>query len=165
MRDWESSRKVASTLVLALLGLGYLVGVAKLATSVGVAPEQVRARYAAKPEPTGFAESLTALLDDTPEISREKLIHVAHTHMIPYTLLFGLCALFIVHFRWRPGARIGFMAVFALSIPLDFVSMAATRFVHPWFYMAILASGLAFGACLAITIFWSFFELWLAREK
>ncbi|MDH5638890.1 MAG: hypothetical protein OEZ04_10385, partial [Nitrospinota bacterium] len=86
MREWNSSQKVAATLILTLLGLGYLAGVAKLSSSVGLAPEQVKARYSPKPEPVGLTENLAALMDAEPEISKEKLTHVAHAHMIPYTL-------------------------------------------------------------------------------
>lgn len=163
MREWNTSQKVAATLILVLLGIGYLVGVSKLSSSVGLAPEQVKARYSAKPEPVGLTESLAALMDAEPEISGEKLTHVAHAHMIPYTLVFALCAFFIVHFGWSPRAQVLFMVAFALSIPFDFLSMAATRFIHPSFYVGILLSGLAFGACLGVTIFWSFYELWISK--
>ncbi|MDH4184100.1 MAG: hypothetical protein OEV92_07760 [Nitrospinota bacterium] len=161
MGNWAIEKKAAATLILLLLGAGYLAGLANLALTVGLKPEDVKSRYMAKPP----AQGLEFLLDQTEQVSREKLAHIAHAHMIPYTLVFALCSFFVVHFRWPPWAKIIFLTVFALSIPMDFVAMALTRYVYSFFYILILASGAVFGSCLASTILWSMGELWLFSKK
>jgi hypothetical protein len=158
MGNWLIEKKVAATLALLLLGLGYLAGLASLTLSVGATPEAVRTRYSAKPSGMEMA------LDEAPPISAQKLVHVAHAHMIPYTLVFALLAFFVVQFRWSSRAKIAFLVFFALSIPLDFLGMAGTRFLHPSLYIVIMASGLLFGASIAITIIWAMYELWLAKQ-
>ena len=163
MNKWDTSRKIAATLTLILLGIGYLAGMAKLFSSVGLEPENVKAHYSPRTEPEDPEERMAMLLETAPEMSGEKLAHVAHVHMIPYTIVFALCAFFVIHFEWPPRAQIVFMALFALSIPMDFLSMAATRFIHPAFYAGIIFSGAVYGVCVGVTILWSLYELWISE--
>ena len=157
MRRWPVESRLAATLALLLLGFGYLAGLANLALSVGPDPASVKARYTARPAGEG------ADLDQAPPVSAEKLAHVAHAHIIPYTLVFAFLAFFIVRFRWRRNVRMGFLILFAASIPMDFLGMAGARFLHPSLYLVIMASGFVFGVSIAIATVWSLYELWLAK--
>ena len=161
MALWPLEAKAAASLVLMLLGLGYLTGVANIAFSVGLSPKEIKARYSPAEKP----KSVEELLSQAPAVDRKKLVHVIHAHFIPYTLIFAILCFFVIHFSWRVELKIFFLGAAAISIPLDFLGMIGARFLDPGFYILIMASGFVFGTSVGLTIIFSFYELWFTNHR
>lgn len=126
MNAWALERKVAATLTLFLLFTRYLAGVANVFVKVGMTPSEVERRYA--PAPASTATDLESFLEETPPpVTMEKLIFIAHAHLIPYTLIFALLSFFVLFLSWTSGQKIIFMTLFATVIVADIASIFATH--------------------------------------
>lgn len=163
MNNWSVEQKVAATLTLLLLFTGYLLGVANVYMKVGFAPDQIEKRYA-PPSDSGGSD-LQSFFDDTPPpISMEKLVFIAHAHLIPYTLIFALLSFFVVFFSWPQLPKIIFLSLFALVIIGDIASIFAIHLIHPAFAYAVMVSGGLFGVCVAGSGGWALYEMWLRKK-
>ncbi len=166
MTHWELEKKIAATLVLALLGVSYLAGAAKVFVSVGVTPSQIEKRYGPDIKDDKQSDDLESFLEEPPgAISFEKLVHLSHAHLMPYTFLLALLSFFVLSLRWSPRSKILFLTVFTLSILGDFIFMFLTRFVAPVFKFGLAASGSLFGLCVGTAILASLYEIWIIGEK
>ena len=166
MKNWDIDKKIAASIVLALIGISYVAGVGKIFISVGPNSSDVKARYSAELKQSENTEDIDSFLEEpVGPISLEKLVHITHAHLMPYTFLFAISAFFIVSLSWSVGAKTVFLSLFAISILGDFAAMFLTRFLSSEFHVLIMLSGAIFGLCLATVIFSSFYELWIKSRK
>ncbi|VAX24146.1 hypothetical protein MNBD_NITROSPINAE01-1215 [hydrothermal vent metagenome] len=161
MNGWVLERKVAATIFLCLLGLGALAGAANVMLTVGASPADIEKRYSA---PTAEAQADPLALLDDPPVTLEKLAHVIHAHLIPYALIFGVLSFFLLQLPYNDAIKVGVLLIFAGSIVGDFISMLATRFIHPIFHLGIALSGFVFISTIGGIIVLSLYELWFARR-
>lgn len=163
MTHWKIENKIAATLLLLLLGISYLFGVTNIALKEGLSLAQIEERYTSTPK---MADGLDSFLNERQgAMSLEKLVHLVHTHLMPYAFLYALCAFFALSLGWKSSIKIAYLLTFAGAIVGDIASMFLTRFVDPGFSIVILLSGTLFGLCVASVIFASLYELWIQKEK
>lgn len=167
MRYWAKEKKIAATITLLLIGISCLAGAGKVFTTVGATPEAIEKRYSGLKGGGGRegGTDLESFLSQPPEtLSFEKMVHIAHVHLLPYAFLFALTSFFILNLGWSATSKSIFLVVFSLSIVGDFAFMSLTRFLNSGFSFGIIASGFIFGLSVATIITSSLYELWIKKD-
>ncbi|MBI4712832.1 MAG: hypothetical protein HY762_05995 [Planctomycetes bacterium] len=147
--------KLFVTMFLLIVGLGYLMAVLNIQTTIGLSYEGIVNHYkGSEKDPAAY-----------PGMDMPTLTSTTHTHLVAMSLMF-FCLGMIFLFSSASGWLKKLIYLFSFgAIPADLGSAWLTKYVAPdGAYLMLVAGGIV-GICVLLEILIPLYEMWIKKSR
>ncbi len=176
LRDLDVSARLAVTLFLAMIGIGYVFSILMVTLWVGLGTDDVVKAYAPQPMvmEMGLPETshateqpidITKMEPEVHVIDTRLLIQDTHVHIPMYALIALALSGMLLGVGWRPFWRNVWITLAFAGGTLDFAGQWLVKAGAHWLAFLTLAGGWTMAVTYLVVVIGATREMWLSRRE